>query len=167
MNALFSRLHLALVEKGDGKIGVSFPAMRSKPSNLGDVLRLHSSAANLKNLMELDWLRGVRDHVVVDELRSVPATAEHRRLRRVQPKGSPQRLARRYAKRHGVSEAEALALYAEMKEDLLRLPFLKLRSSSTGQIFSLFVDRGPAQKQPTAGSFNSYGLSEDATVPWF
>ena len=95
------------------------------------------------------------------------AASEHRRLRRVQPKGSPQRLARRYAKRHGVSEAEALALYAEMKEDLLRLPFLKLRSSSTGQIFSLFVDRGPAQKQPTAGSFNSYGFSEDATVPWF
>ncbi|MCL1552323.1 type I-F CRISPR-associated endoribonuclease Cas6/Csy4, partial [Xanthomonas nasturtii] len=50
----------------------------------------------------------------------------------------------------------------------LSLPFVVLGSCSTGQAsFPLFIRHGPLLSEPKNGSFNSYGLSQEATVPWF
>jgi CRISPR-associated endonuclease Csy4 len=49
----------------------------------------------------------------------------------------------------------------------LNLPFILLRSQSTGQIFRLFIRHGPPQPESQPGNFNRYGLSNGPTVPWF
>ncbi|MGV2442369.1 type I-F CRISPR-associated endoribonuclease Cas6/Csy4, partial [Bacillus atrophaeus ATCC 9372] len=80
---------------------------------------------------------------------------------------SPERLRRRFAKRHQLSEAEARERIPDSAAQMLKLPYLQLRSHSTGQHFRLFLQLGAAQEHPIAGTFNSYGLSQSATLPWF
>jgi CRISPR-associated endonuclease Csy4 len=64
-----------------------------------------------------------------------------------------------------LSEAEAQRHLDNLKT--LPLPYLALKSRSTGQPFSLFLHHTPLQPQPAPGSFNAYGLGRGATVPWF
>lgn len=167
MNALFAKLHRALVAIDSTEIGVSFPGVDQKSPRLGDTLRLHGSISALKNLQAQDWLRGMRDHVEVAEVAPVPAGSGYCRVRRVQVKSSAERIRRRYFRRHpGVTESDAQGLIPDSVEKRVNLPYLQLKSDSTDQRFRLFVEHMP-QSQPVSGSFNSYALSTDATVPWF
>ena len=140
--------------------------MRSAPA-WGDLLRLHGSDAALSALLRLNWLGGVRDHISLGSPALTPGDVQHRTVRRVQSKSNPERLRRRYAKRHNMNIEEARVLIPDTSAKLLRLPFLSLRSRSTGQPFRLFVEHGPLCPEPTAGSFSQYGLSAGASVPWF
>jgi CRISPR-associated endonuclease Csy4 len=49
----------------------------------------------------------------------------------------------------------------------LSLPWLEVRSTSTGQRFRLFIDQEIRPGPPVPGRFSPYGLSARATVPWF
>jgi len=49
----------------------------------------------------------------------------------------------------------------------LDLPYVQLRSQSTGQHFLLFIDQGDNLPEPRPGGFNRYGLSQGGSVPWF
>lgn len=167
MNALFSKLHRALVQTGNNRIGVSFPDARSDRPYLGDKLRLHGSAEQLDSLMGSDWLTGMRDHVCVGGIEAVPANVKFRVVRRVQAQSNPERLRRRYMKRHEVSEAELVGRFPDESGERLALPFVSLRSVSTGQNFRLFIEHGPLLDEARAGEFGCYGLSSTATVPWF
>lgn len=168
MSALFAKLHRALAQRRTYDIGVSFPRMRAKPHTLGDQLRLHGTAQALQVLMTLDWLSGMRDHTSVAAPQPVPAGARYRVVRRVQSKSNPERLRRRLAKRHGLTEQQVHERIPDTAEGrLLKLPFITLRSQSTGQNFRLFVEQGELLEQPLAGAFTAYGLSNGATVPWF
>lgn len=168
MSALFAKLHRALAQRRTHDIGVSFPRTQAKPHTLGDRLRLHGTTQALEALMALDWLSGMRDHASIAELRPAPAGTQYRVVRRVQSKSSPERLRRRLAKRHDLSEEQARERIPDTTEGrLLKLPFVSLRSQSTGQNFRLFVEHGELLEQPLAGTFTTYGLSNDATVPWF
>ena len=109
----------------------------------------------------------MRDHVNVGALAHVPAGATHRTLRRVQAKSNPERLRRRLMKRHGLDETQARERIPDNAAKTLNLPFLQLRSCSTGQTFRLFLSLGPEQPAPASGEFNAYGLSQNATGPWF
>ena len=165
--ALYGRLHLALVERGAGDIGVSFPRYSTTPRSLGDLLRLHGSEAALHALIRDDWLKGVRDHVRLSKPTAVPAGALHRAVCRRQFKTSVERLRRRRMKRKNESAAEATAAIPDTVERRPTLPFVHLRSHSTGQPFCLFVSWGPLLDGPVPGDFNRYGLGGKATVPWF
>ncbi len=167
LGALYGRLHLALVERGDNDIGVSFPRYSTTPRSLGNLLRLHGSEVALHALMGNDWLKGVRDHVRLSTLALVPAGASHRVLRRRQFKTSVERLRRRRMKRKNETEIQATAAIPDNVERRPELPFAHLRSHSTGQPFCLFVSLGPLLDMPVPGDFNTYGLSGVATVPWF
>lgn len=168
MSALFAKLHRALAQRQTHDIGVSFPQTQDKPPTLGDRLRLHGTMQALEALMAFDWLSGMRDHTTVAGLQLVPVDAQHRVVRRVQSKSSPERLRRRLAKRHDLSEEQARERIPDTTEGrLLNLPFVSLRSQSTGQNFRLFVEHGELLEKPLAGTFTTYGLSNDATVPWF
>ncbi len=167
MNELFARLHLALHDLQSSDIGVSFPHVNAQRPCLGDLLRLHGSDAALSALLRLNWLGGVRDHISLGSPALTPGDVQHRTVRRVQSKSNPERLRRRYAKRHNMNIEEARVLIPDTSAKLLRLPFLSLRSRSTGQPFRLFVEHGPLCPEPTAGSFSQYGLSAGASVPWF
>jgi CRISPR-associated endonuclease Csy4 len=166
MAALFAKLHRVLAHSKADAIGVSFPGYEV-PGTLGRTLRLLGPASDLTALMEQPWLTGVRDHTTLGAIAPVPATATHRRLQRVQAKSSPERLMRRQMRRHGLSQAEGHAAYDGTKGQHLPLPFVTLASGSTGQTFKLFLKLGPSEAQAQPGTFNAYGLSPTATVPWF
>lgn len=181
MAALFTKLHKALAFGAHHDIGVSFPQMDvgDPPSArasrhgahpryvLGQVLRLHGTAVALHKLLATDWLNGMRDHVVCGVVLLVPTDVRHRVLSRVQAKSSPERLRRRQMRRHGLTEEQAKERIPDSVAETLDLPFLTLRSQSTGQTFRLFIRVGSALDKAVPGEFGAYGLSPQTTVPWF
>jgi CRISPR-associated endonuclease Csy4 len=166
LNALFAKLHRALVEHGAGDIGISFPKQTER--KLGEQLRLHGRAEALEKLMGLNWLKGMNDHISVGAIAAVPAQAQHRIVRRVQAKSKSTiaRECRRLANRLGISEQQAAQQKPAVAERL-DLPYLMLKSQSTSQQFRLFVEHRPVQSEAASGDFSAYGLSSTATVPWF
>lgn len=167
MAALYAKLHRVLVRLQTSVIGVSFPGYATSPPTLGTTLRLLGPASELARLMEQNWLTGMRDHTKLTPVAAVPADAAHRSLRRVQAKSSPERLRRRHMRRHDLSAEQARERVPDTAAELLQLPFVALTSSSTGQSFPVFFRLGPVAPTSQAGSFNAYGLSNSATIPWF
>lgn len=167
MGALFSKLHRRLVELDMKTIGVSFPAHQMKPRDIGDHLRLHGSPTDLSTLLASPWLGGMREHADIRDTTAVPKDATHRSVSRRQFKTNAERLRRRRMRRHQESEETVQEKIPNSVERRVALPFVQVRSSSTGQRFSMFIEHGPEQSQPTSGAFNSYGVSRTATIPWF
>ena len=170
LGALVAKLHRALVQGQHNALGVSYPQHISQPltrRTLGAVLRLHGTETALQALMAQAWLQGMRDHTQIAPLCPVPATAQHRTVRRRQFKTSAERLRRRRMQRKGETAEQAAASIPDTVERRPNLPFVALRSSSTGQPFYLCVEHGPLFEQPVHGVFSAYGLSPEATVPWF
>lgn len=167
LNAVYGKLHLALVSGNHTDIGISFPRSEESAPLLGDTLRLHGSADVLARFIAVPWLGHLAEHVGATTIRPAPSAAHHRAARRFQVKSSPERLRRRYARRHGVSQEEAVALIPDTVAECTDLPYLRLRSTSTGNNFRLFIRHGEIVSQPVPGEFNSYGLGAGATVPWF
>lgn len=182
MAVLFTKLHKALVTAAHHDIGVSFPQVQERadtpavkpvragmhpPYRLGLVLRLHGTAAALGALMATDWLCGMRDHVVCSPVQAVPTQHTYRAVNRVQAKSNPERLRRRQMRRHGLTVEQAQERIPDSAAEMLDLPFLTLRSQSTGQTFRLFIRHGPVQTTPVVGTYGAYGLSPQTTVPWF
>lgn len=169
MGALYSKLHRAFHDLYADDIGVSFPDHKTgvRARTPGDRLRLHADQARLEELMEISWLTGMRDHVISDSIQAVPAEAQYRIVRRRQfNTGSPSR-AKRYAWRHGIETEEAQRLMDAPAARQIALPFVQISSRSSGQRFALFIEHGQLQSQSVSGRFNRYGLSSEATVPWF
>ena len=131
MNALFAKLHRALVSHGEGRIGISFPDVGT--GQLGQRLRLHGQAGELEKLMASNWLQGMRDHLAAFAIHPVPDGAKHRIVRRVQAQSNPERLRRRLCKRHTLSEEEARQRIPNRTARYLELPYVQLRRPSTGQ----------------------------------
>lgn len=181
MAALFTKLHKALAEGAHLDIGVSFPQIDvdgAAPASasrtgahpryaLGQVLRLHGTGWALQKLLATGWLTGMRDHVVCGAVLAVPTNAQHRVVSRVQAKSSPERLRRRQMLRHGLTAEQAQERIPDTAVEMLNLPFLTLRSQSTGQTFRLFIRVGAVQTTAVPGEFGAYGLSPQTTVPWF
>ncbi|MBD3898357.1 type I-F CRISPR-associated endoribonuclease Cas6/Csy4 [Halomonas sp. ML-15] len=169
MGALYSKLHRALHDLQADDIGVSFPDHKTgvRARSPGDRLRLHGQQTRLEQLMAMSWLTGMRDHVILDAIQPVPNDARHRVVRRRQfNTGNPSR-AKRYAQRHGIETEEAQHLMEKPAARQIPLPFVQISSRSSGQRFALFIEHGQIQSEPVAGRFNHYGLSSEATVPWF
>lgn len=167
LGALFDRLHLALVQQRLDGVGSSFPGYSVTPRTLGTTLRLHGNETILRQLIGTDWLKGLRDHVRMTEIARTPSAAPHRTVQRKQFKTNAERLRRRRMRRKGETQEQAAVAIPSSIERTPNLPYLHLRSRSTGQPFCLFIALGPLTHIATTGPFNSYGLSGTATVPWF
>lgn len=165
MSGVFGHLHRALAASGREDIGVSFP--QAGKTGLGAVLRLHGTGEALVAMDPAKWLHGARDYVRWEAPAAVPAQARYCEVRRIQVKSSPERLRRRQMKRHGWTAEQALDRIPDSVARTSSDPYLKLSSRSTGQSFRLFIRHGPPVAQARTGVFNSYGLSQTATVPWF
>lgn len=194
LNALYAKLHKALVQLRTQGIGVSFPKHCDR--HLGDLLRLHGSAEDLAALQTQPWLGAMRELVQASPITPVPVTAQHRNVRRVQVQSSLERVKRRLVKRllmgkggiandspckaQVVQVQSTRSLHQDEAEQFVenavqdkaanktKAPFIAMQSSSTGgQHFRLFIRHGPLQAQAQTGPFNAYGLSTTATVPWF
>jgi CRISPR-associated endonuclease Csy4 len=164
MNALFAKLHRALAEAGHGEIGVSFPQAQK---TLGDTVRLHGDQDALERLMAIGWLKGLTDYTHVTAVAAVPDNCKHRVVKRVQAKSSVERMYRRSVKKGWLSAEEAEVKMNVGKEQQLKLPYIQLKSGSTGQTFRLFIQQGKIVDSPMAGNFSAYALSDAATIPWF
>lgn len=169
MGALYNKLHRALFDLQAVDVGVSFPGHKHgvRARTLGEHLRLHGSQTRLQQLMSADWLTGMRDHTQVSEVLTVPADAQHITVARKQFNTGSESRAKRYAKRHSISEEEARGIYAKVAARRIELPFVQINSRSTQQRFSLFIAHGKPVASATEGAFSHYGLSPNATVPWF
>ncbi|WP_235041024.1 type I-F CRISPR-associated endoribonuclease Cas6/Csy4 [Vreelandella profundi] len=169
MGALYNKLHRALFDLEANGIGVSFPLCKHgvRARTLGVHLRLHSTQASLEQLMASNWLAGMRDHVSVSDVLVVPNHAKHINVARKQFNTGSLSRAKRYAKRHDISEEAARQIYAKVAEKRIELPFVQINSRSTHQRFALFIEHRKPQEEPVAGTFNHYGLSNNATVPCF
>ena len=191
-SSVFQQIHLGLVEMQDGEntvpIGLSLPEykMGERFGILGGKLRLFApDESALAQFDAVKWLSRLSDYVHCTGIRTVPEKlAGYSIYKRVQPKNNPERLARRYAKRHNLDLDSALnetvnlqALrgdagyptefrYCDMPKPELGLPYIRLKSLSGGQSFCLWIEKTSAA-QPMAGGFSCYGLSTSATVPEF
>ncbi|GAB7263266.1 type I-F CRISPR-associated endoribonuclease Cas6/Csy4 [Dickeya ananatis] len=164
LSALFAKLHRALGQQATGTIGVSFPDVGK---TLGERLRLHGSEQALTALEQTGWRTGLRDYSTITEAQPVPTGAQYRTVRRVQVKSNAERLRRRAVSKGRMTADEAAARIPYAVEKRTSLPYLPLRSLSSGQTFLLFIEHGPLQDKPVIGTFSSYGLSATATIPWF
>lgn len=167
LGVLYSKLHHALVQQRQNSIGVSFPGYSVIPRGLGSTLRLHGPESDLTELLRSDWLGGVRDHVRDTGVQPVPESARHRTVARKQFKTSAARLRRRRMRRKGETPEQAALAIPDSVERTPSLPYIHMRSLSTGQSFCLFLALGPVRAVPAPGTFNTYGLSSRATIPWF
>lgn len=171
MNALYNKLHKALVALKSEQIGVSFPRYRAKnkasSACLGNILRLHSDYQELHKLLNGPWLQRMREHLIIGEILATPAKTSQCKVRRKQCKSSPARLRRRQIKRHRLSEAEAIIKIPDNIAQRIELPYLIMHSQSSGQRFCLFIEQTQTSQQNNQYRFNSYGLSHESTLPLF
>lgn len=167
MNALFAKLHRGLSDHGGRDIGVSFPDVVQSKRTLGQRLRLHGNSTSLGRLMASGWMHGMRDHVTITSLQPVPAEVQHRVVRRVQAKSNPERLRRRLIVRKSIDAEMARVAIPDSVAEKLELPYLEITSRSTRQRFKLFIEHLKPAPTAMSGAFGTYGLSKNATVPWF
>ena len=172
---LYTQLHLALVEAKNQEqkvsVGVSFPQYRFNPEKklgfLGTKLRLFAqSETELQTLDIKKWLDRLTDYVHITSIREVPENIKgYAIFKRKQPKTNAERLARHRAKRGDIGFDEALARYSNVVTTT-DLPFIQLKSLTSGQPFKLFIEKQPAE-QSISQVFSTYGLSSESSVPEF
>jgi CRISPR-associated endonuclease Csy4 len=165
MNALFSKLHRALVEVSDHDIGVSFPA--ASLGSLGKLLRLHGTRERLESLEQLPWRKGLGDFTKVSDISLVPDTHEYWLVKRVHVKSNPDRIRKRAMKRQGITYEQAKENIPDTVSQHVKLPFVRIKSQSTGEQFPLFIEQQATALCSSDVSFSKYGLSTTTAVPKF
>lgn len=163
LNKAYSKLHKALFDLQANDIGVSFPELKCKP---GRVLRIHSNATRLLQLQQLNWLGGLLGYCKVSEIQTTPSKVEHRVISRKQPTMTMSKL-NRLLKRGTLTQDKVAEYKAKMLSKRLENPFIELVSNSGGQQYSRYIEMGELQLEPIPGEFDQFGLSKQATVPWF
>lgn len=164
MSALFAKLHRALGRRGKGDIGVSFPGHDVKP---GCAIRLHGRQSALEELESSRWRAGLDDYCKATAVQPVPAITGWRTVARVQIKSSAERLLRRSVRKGWITEEEARLRADSAIDKRCSLPFIQMQSLSSKESFRLFIRHGELRQEASAGLFSSYGLSAQATIPWF
>lgn len=173
LGVAFGRLHSVFTQDRVNSVGLSFPRYVSAGAYetchaLGNVIRLHGAERALTEILGVDWLRNLGDHVRVGAATEVPSGATFARWIRVQPKSSTERLMRRAMKRHDLTEEAARERYRAHVPERVSSPYISVRSTSTRRAFRLYLQRVPAE-DAQAGTFSAYGLSTRTgpTVPVF
>ena len=170
---VYQQIHLALVEVKDSdekvKVGVSFPKYGSKTFPLGDVVRLFGKTPDDLKALRLDfWLNRLTDYIAITDIKEVPQNVDkYICFSRKQPKMDFMTRVEKQAKRHGVSIEEALKHFKNYdKDNVLSLPFVNMQSLTWKQAFPLFIEKRDSSLC-VSGKFDTYGLSKQATIPWF
>lgn len=166
MKTLFSKLHRMLVQLNAEDIGISFPGYHLKPKTLGPVLRVHGQHSSLSELLKVGWLLGMNDHIAPVSILQAPEAKGHLLVKRKQYKTNADRLRRRRMKRKGETWKQACEAIPNQQTVKADVPFISLHSRSTSQEFCIFIEQISVPEQKP-GTFNTYGLSAEATVPSF
>lgn len=173
---IYQQLHLALVELTGGQggsVGFSFPEYSANQLRLGRKLRVFApTETQLAQFNAQKWLERLSDYCHISSIRAVPEQTQFAVFSRKQYVMNPERLARRRAKRKGETFEQAFSHFVGFDGEFSSLPFVALESLSTASSvesnhrFKLFIAQQLVSKSQE-GSFNCYGLSQSATIPWF
>ena len=169
---VFQQIHLALAENkkldNTSAIGISFPGYLGNKMHLGNKIRLFS--INENNLNKIDifaWLSRFTDYVHITQIRQVPEKVNgYIRFSKKSLKSNVECLVRRRAKRKNETLEDARKHFSGFQEERTNLPFINTTSLSGDKKFRLFIEKQECN-EVMEGSFNCYGLSKTATVPWF
>ena len=170
---VYQQIHLALVEvkdsDGNTKVGVSFPEYNAAQHQLGNKLRLFALSREELDGLRIDkWLSRVADYVDVSSIGNVPDNIEKFAIfKRVQVKSSNERLARRKAKRSGMSYEDALSSLNQYAEKVSTLPYINIKSLSSDKRYRLFISLQEVKGDNLSACFSTYGLSSQFSVPMF
>jgi len=164
MSLVFQNVHQSIVSLGVGKIAVSFPKVAS--NTLGKLIRLHGDENDLNLFLEKNFLLNIKVYCYIEQVKEIPNEVVFKKISRIRSNMSQSKL-RRLIKRGSISENE-ISIYMEkmLKNNLLN-PYLDLYSESTKRTFRMFFQFSNFLTEAQAGEFDSYGLSDDATIPWF
>ena len=171
---LYGQLHLAFVEQKDESnqvaFAVSFPQyqydLEKKKITLGKKIRIFAKTREALMVLNLNhWLARLTDYVELKQIEEVPKDVSGYAIyQRHQVKSNPERLARRYAKRHNVSYEEALGIYQSMDMQRTNLPYVQMKSLSKDQSFRLFIEKKIVDSKSVEASFTTYGLNSKETA---
>lgn len=169
---LYTQLHIVFVkmknENNRSNIGVSFTEYSDR--FIGTKLRLFSSTKDeLVTLKKDELFEMLEDEVHFSSVKEVP-TYEHSVIWvRHHNDKSITSLAKRKAKRHNMSYNEALNSLKDYSQQKNNTHFIKMKSLSTNDNFSLNIDFIVSDESNCA-DFNTYGLSQKdsyVALPWF
>ncbi len=164
LNKVYSKLHKAFWDLKAKDIGVSFPKAKIL---LGNVIRIHSTFERLLELNETKWLGGLSGYCLYSDIQQVPSTVKYIIVSRWQHNMSESHL-RRLIKRGSITQDEIKAYKAKMfTKQMTTLPFIELESTSNGKHHRRYIQTSEPLSEPKEGEFDSFGLSKDATVPYF
>lgn len=178
---LYAQLHIGLAEIKDANeqvnIGLSFPKYIYEQGNgesqkahvfLGDKLRLFAQTQeDLDKLNIQKWLVRLTDYLHITAIREVPDAriTGYASYSRQQVKTNAERLARSEAKKGRYDYESALAHYKKFITTT-NLPYVQIKSLTSGKQFKLFIKKKPAEKTENQ-KFSTYGLSATSSVPEF
>ena len=163
LNKVYTKFHKRLYDLGSSDIGISFPEYKIK---LGRTLRIHGTKECLQILQSENWLGGLTGYCDISEIQQIPNHVSYRTVSRKQANMTTAKL-RRLIKRGSIKPDETKRYKARMFQQGIDNPFLELDSISNGYKHRRYLSFGDFQKEATAGNFDQFGLSKQATVPWF
>ncbi len=157
----------------DNQIALSFPAYR-RHGTLGGIIRVHGGKKHLFALH--DSLTPLTGYALVGSVLETPVNIKgYATFSRKQYKGAAaaRRMKARYTRRKDkawTSELASAIVKKYSSHDFL--PFVEIKSASTGQTMRLYIEKKEVTKK-VCGFFTGYGLSKPtkdtplATVPIF
>lgn len=175
-------------EAKHGDIGVSFPEYACFEKNgetiaiLGSKLRVFAKTRiELEALNLNQWLECLTDYVHIKSIKDVPENSTHIIVKRFRQTKNQDGKTRNYANKRGKSFEEIKTARIEhiaktrniSLEDaqsaydnpvLEKRPYILMTSGSNKHKFSLEIEQIEAG-QPKSGTFSTYGLSPNSTVP--
>lgn len=163
MNMVCTKLHKALFDLNSAVIGVSFPDYQLK---LGSRIRLHGSTVDLENLQSQNWLGGLIGYCAVANVAKIPAQVQYRIISRIQSNMTQAKL-NRLLKRGTIAPEQVRDYKAKLFSCGLDNPYMELESNSNGHKHRRYIKFGELKSSPSEGTFDYFGLSKTATVPWF
>jgi CRISPR-associated endonuclease Csy4 len=163
LNMVYAKLHKALFNLTSTAIGVSFPDYQVL---LGKRIRLHGASTELEKLQSLNWLAALSGYCGVSAAQKVPQQVQHRVIGRKQSNMKQAKL-NRLIKRGTIAPERIKDYKAKMFTKSLDNPYVELKSTSNGEQHRRYFEFGELQSEPVNGKFDYFGLSKQATVPWF
>ena len=163
LNQLYTAFHKRLYDLKSDSIGVSFPEYRLK---LGRLFRIHGSKDALEKLQAKEWLGKYAEFCKVSDIEAIPQKVQYRTVSRVQQNMTEAKL-RRLIKRGNFPEEDIKKYRVKMFQGGLDNPYVELRSMSNNKLHRRFIEFGKLQKSEIKGEFDLFGLSKNATIPWF
>lgn len=160
---LYQPLHMLMVESQNKSaehwISVSFPQYTQK--SLGHKLRVFAQTEEaLQNYQLKKVLNKFEDYMHITQIRSVPEGAGLVVFKRYQSKQKSLSQAKRFAKRNDMALDDAFKLLNQ--KDPKRLPFIQLKSLSTGQnVIRIYIQKQDVKSDADYPHvYNAYGLKK-------